>query len=312
MKYAIKTYREEYLDDHARIEADERKRWGVIDRPNKDELKANLVRRYVQPDFDPETRLYAFEGEKIVSFITSSIYEEEGVTKGDLRIPFVVEGYEDARDLLLERAIEVLKNKGATSIRVMVSEYWGETIAVAKRNGFKFDKDTVIQSQKRFDEIDEKKLVEPQDVQTFDYYKHADGLTKFLMKECNISEEEARPIVDRYKDWAIGGTKNLSDVLVRLVAHALIIANDEVVGRLVGFQQEQTGETTADVKMYAKDDNKEILGQLLTAGIRESKKLGMEVLHVGIRDPTEKIKEFYSSYGLKFRTAAAYYTKEEL
>ena len=40
----------------------------------------------------------------------------------------------------------------------MVSEYWGDTISVAKRNKFKFDKDTVIQSQKRFDEIDETKF----------------------------------------------------------------------------------------------------------------------------------------------------------
>ena len=100
------------------------------------------------------------------------------VTKGDLRIPFVSEGYEDVRDPLLNRAIEVLKSKGTTSIRVMVSEYWGETVSVAKRNGFKFDKNVVIQSQKRFDEIDEKKLVEPKDVQNFDYQKHADAVIK--------------------------------------------------------------------------------------------------------------------------------------
>jgi hypothetical protein len=37
----------------------------------------------------------------------------------------------------------------------------------------------------------------------------------------------------------------------------------------------------------------------------------MEVLHIGLRTPTEELKGFYSSYGLKFRTAAAYYTKEE-
>lgn len=180
MKYDIKTYREEYLDDHARIEADERNRWGIIERPDKEQIKTNLARRHSQPDFDPETQLYAFEEDRIVGFITSSIYEEEGVIKGDLRMPFVAEGYEDARDPLLERAIEVLKTKGATSVRAMVSEYWGETVSVAKRNGFKFDKDTVIQSQKRFNEIDEKKLVEAKDVQNFDYQKHADAVTKFV------------------------------------------------------------------------------------------------------------------------------------
>ena len=94
----------------------------------------------------------------------------------------MAEGHEDARDPLIEQATEVLKTKGATSIRTMVSEYWGETISIAKRNGFKFDKDTVIQSQKRFDEINERKLVKPKDFQNFDYQKHADVLIKFLMK----------------------------------------------------------------------------------------------------------------------------------
>ncbi|MHA2232021.1 MAG: hypothetical protein ACXAB4_06000 [Candidatus Hodarchaeales archaeon] len=312
MKYEFRAYREEYLDAHVRIEADERNRWGIIQLPDKKQLKANLVRWHSQPDFDPETLIYAFEGEKIAGFITSSIFEEEGVIKGDLRMPFVAEGYEDARDPLLERAIEVLKAKGATSIRAEVSEYWGETISVAKRNGFKFDKDTVIQSQKHFDEIDEMKLVEPRDVQNFDYQKHADALIQFLMKQFNISEEQAHPIVDRYKDWEIGEMKNPSGTPQRLVAHGLIISNGEVVGRHLGFQQAQSGEKTTDLTIYAKDNNKEILGQLLTAGIRESKKLGMEVLHIGLQDPTEELKDFYSSYGLLFRTAAAYYAKKEL
>jgi hypothetical protein len=187
MKYDIKSYREEYLDDHARIEADERNRWNIIERPDKGQIKTNFTRKQSQPDFDPETQLYAFDDGRIIGFITSSIYEEDGVIKGDLRMPFVVEGYENARDLLLARVIEVLRTKGAISIRTLVSEYWGQTVSVAKRNGVKFDKDFVIQSQKRFDEIDEKKLVEPKDAQNFEYQNHAEALTKLLMRQFNVS-----------------------------------------------------------------------------------------------------------------------------
>ncbi|MHA2175742.1 MAG: hypothetical protein ACXACP_05825 [Candidatus Hodarchaeales archaeon] len=311
MKYDIKSYREEYLDDHARIEADERNRWNIIERPDKGQIKTNFTRKQSQPDFDPETQLYAFDDGRIIGFITSSIYEEDGVIKGDLRMPFVVEGYENARDLLLARVIEVLRTKGAISIRTLVSEYWGQTVSVAKRNGFKFDKNFVIQSQKRFDEIDEKKLVEPKDVQNFEYRKHAEALTKLLMKQFNVSYEEARPVVKRFKDWEIGATKNPIGVPQRLITHGLIIDNEEAVGRHLGFQQDLSGEKTIDLSLYAKNNNKEILSQLLTAGIRESKKLRMDVLHIGLRTPTEEIKGFYSSYGLIFRTAAAYYTKEE-
>jgi hypothetical protein len=153
-------------------------------------------------------------------------------------------------------------------------------------------------------------LVEPKDVQNFDYHTHADVLTKLLMRQYNVSEEEARQVVDRFKDWKIGATKNPLGVPQRLVSHGLIVDNVEVIGRHLGFQQDLSGEKTTDLSIYAKDNNKEILGQLLTAGIKESKKLGMEILHIGLREPMEEIKEFYSSYGLVFRTAAAYYTKE--
>ena len=61
MKYEIVNYREEFLDAHARIEADERNRWGIIVRPDKEQLKANLAKMCSQPDFDPETQLYAFK-----------------------------------------------------------------------------------------------------------------------------------------------------------------------------------------------------------------------------------------------------------
>ncbi|MHA1945577.1 MAG: hypothetical protein ACXAC6_03220 [Candidatus Hodarchaeales archaeon] len=310
MEYVIHTYREEYLDDHVRIETNERKRWDIIVRPDKEQVKTELTQRYSQLDFDPETSLSAFKGDEMIGFITSSIYEEDSVTKGDLKIPFVVEGYEDARDPLLNRAIEVLKSKGSTSIRTMVSEYWGETVSVAKRNRFKFDKDFVIQSQKRYDEIDEKKLVESKDVESFNYQKHGDAVAKLLKKQYNVSEEEAKRVVDRFKDWEIGTKKNYSGVPQRLVTHGLIIDNEEVVGRHLGFQQDLSGKKTTDLSIYARNNDKEILGQLLTAGIKESKNSGMEVLHIGLLEPTEELKEFYSSYGLVFRTAAAYYTKE--
>ena len=50
------------------------------------------------------------------------------------------------------------------------------------------------------------------------------------MKQYNVSEEEARQVVDRFIDWEIGVTKNLSGVPQRLVTHGLIIDNEEVVG----------------------------------------------------------------------------------
>ena len=311
MKYDLKTYRKDYLDDHATIEANERNRWNVIVRPDNEQLKTNLKKQFSNPSFDPETVLYAFKDDKMVGVVTSTIHKEGTVTKGDLSIPFVSEGYEDARDLLLKRIMEILKSKGATSVRTLVSEYWGETIPVAKRNGFKFEKDFVIQSQKRFDEINKKKLVEIRSAQNFDYQEHANYLAELLMKQYSVSREEAFKVVDRFKDWEFGSTKSHSGVPQRLVAHGLMIDKGEVIGRYLGLQQDISGEKTTDLTIHAKDNNKEILEELLAAGIKESKTNGMEILHIGLLEPTQEVIDFYTSYGLVFRTAAAYYIKEE-
>ena len=109
LTYIIRAYREEYFDDHVKVEADEKSRWDIIVRPNKDQIKTNLMRIISQPDFDPENFLYAFEEDRIVGVVTSSIYEEGGVIKGDLKIPFVAEGYEDARDIALETFIKAFE-----------------------------------------------------------------------------------------------------------------------------------------------------------------------------------------------------------
>jgi hypothetical protein len=269
------------------------------------------VKRCSLPDFDPDMQLYAFQEDKMIGVVTSSLYEEDRLTKANLVIPFVVEGYEDARDLLLNQMITALKSKGATSIRVMVSEYWGETTAVAERNGFIFDRDIVIQAQKRFDEIDESNLVEAKDVQPFAYQKHADAVTRFLMTHYKVTEEDARLVVDRVKDWETGATKNRSGVPQRLVSYGIVIKSNEVVGRQIGFQQDLTGEKTVDLTINARDDREKILHQLLSAGIKESIKSGMEILHIGLREPSEELRAFFSSYGLEFRSAAAYYIKDD-
>ena len=182
-------------------------------------------------------------------------------------------------------------------------------MSVAAKNNFKFDRDIVIQSQKRFDEIPEELLGETPDVQKFEYQKHGDALTKLLMRQYNTSAEKARSVVDRYKEWPIGEKRSYIGTSQRLITHSLILSKEEIVGRLIGTQQKQSGEKTVDLTLYAQDNNQEILSQLLAVGIRESQKLGMEVLHIGFRNPVEEIKQFYSSYGLEFRTAAAYYTR---
>ncbi|MFX1253080.1 MAG: hypothetical protein ACFFCZ_15850 [Promethearchaeota archaeon] len=302
MKYEIKSYKEEFLEDQVRIGTEETTKWRFAGQTTKEQLKE----RYSQADFDPETRLYAFQEGKMVGFVTGSIREEEKVKIGDMRVPFVAEGYEDARGALLERAIEVLKDKGATKIQTPASQFWGETIQFIEKYQFKHQSDTAYLCQKRFDEITLK--IEPVDVQTFDYQAHADIVTKLVAKQFEVAEEEAKKVVDRYKDWKIGEPKSPFGFPQKLIFHLLVIENKEVIGRALGFQSEDNGEKVVQFSaIYTKDNNSTIIGQLLAAGIKESKKLGMEELLLLIGSEEEKL---YKSHGLAFTPMTSMYEKE--
>ncbi|MFX0060947.1 MAG: hypothetical protein ACFFC7_02030 [Candidatus Hermodarchaeota archaeon] len=302
MKYEIKSYKEEFLEDQERIGTEETAKWRFAGQATKEQLKEI----YSQPDFDPETRLYAFLEGKMVGFVTSSIKEEEKVKIGDMRVPFVAEGHEDARGALLEQAVEVLKDKGATKIQTPVSPFWGETIQFIEKYKFKHQTDTGYVCQKRLDEIDLK--IEPVDVQAFDYQAHADIVAKLVAKQFEASDEEAKQVVDRYKDWKIGEAKSPFRFPQKLIFHLLVIENKEVIGRALGFQSENLGEKVVQFyAIYAKENNVKIIGQLLAAGIKESKKLEMEelLLLAGAEE-----KKLYTSHGLEFTTIVSMYEKE--
>ncbi|MFX0062954.1 MAG: hypothetical protein ACFFC7_12310 [Candidatus Hermodarchaeota archaeon] len=307
MKYEIKSYQEEFLDDQVRIGTEMLSKWRLAGQTPKDGLK----KHYSQPDFDPETRLYAFYQGEMVGFVTSMIIEEKGVKKARMEIPIVMGGHEEARKLLFEKAIEVLKNKGAIVLRTRAGEYWGNTVQLAKEYGFTYTTYHLRGSQKRFDEIDSSKLLDPVDVKTYDPKTHADKLLQLVMKQYNVPEENARLVVERYEDWNIGEVKNPFGVPQKLVFHLIMIGGEEIAGRALGFQSELYGQNTVELtSLYVKDSNENVRGQLLAAGIRESKKMGFEELVVHISEFSGEKDEYYTPYGFEFSTKLGYYEKE--
>ena len=73
MTYKIKPYQESFLDDHVKIGTEVLKNWDNIGQSPKE----SLLQQYSQPDFDPNTKLYAFFGDKMVGFVTSKILRNE-------------------------------------------------------------------------------------------------------------------------------------------------------------------------------------------------------------------------------------------
>ena len=68
-KYNIKSYQESFLEAQEKVGIEATKEWRAFGQTPAAMLKT----LYSRPGFDPETKQYAFEGDKLVGFITSGI-----------------------------------------------------------------------------------------------------------------------------------------------------------------------------------------------------------------------------------------------
>jgi hypothetical protein len=132
--YIIKAYEPGYERYHEEIALTEAKDWAWP--------FLSFTDIYSQSDFDPETALSCFKGNKMVGFVLVKIKEEgPGILKNEgmgayLDIPRVLPGYEEAADLLMKKIIEVLKTKGTKLIRTRVSTMRKNSIQLAEKWGF--------------------------------------------------------------------------------------------------------------------------------------------------------------------------------
>ena len=109
-KYKIKSYQEEFLEAQEKVGTEATKDWQAFGQTPATQLK----QIYSQEGFDPNTKLYAFEGDKLVGFLTSSIIpeSEDGIKRANLEFPIVLKGHEGCCELLFNKAIDYLKSKG--------------------------------------------------------------------------------------------------------------------------------------------------------------------------------------------------------
>jgi hypothetical protein len=133
-KYKIKKYKKGFERDQARIGIDVARNWIWPYAYNLEDL----IKIHASPDFDPDTCQYCIlEGEMagyIVSVVSPS---QDGKTlKANLDFPRMLPGHEQASDLLIEKAFEILKKKGVTQILGRVTTMCPQDILLAEKSGF--------------------------------------------------------------------------------------------------------------------------------------------------------------------------------
>jgi len=185
-------YDESLLDDQIELVKDIIKDWDwVIWYPNKQ----SLLESYSRPSFSSDTRHYAFDRDKMVGFLSSTIEREvEGVLYGSIHIPFIREGYEHVEDELLKKTLDTLKAKGAQAIRSFAMPGWGETIQILERYGFGEKKLLSYATMFSVDLLVNNDYKKPERVQELDVLRDRIVLTRLIAE----ASKQPKEVIENY------------------------------------------------------------------------------------------------------------------
>lgn len=134
MKYSIRNYQAGVEAEQAQIGIDVAKKWIWPYAFEEEDLQT----LHKQPDFDPETRLYCYLDNQLVGYNYSLVKSvgDDRIKSAYIDFPRMVPGHELAAELLVERALEVLINKGVTRVFGNLTTMCPGDIQLAQKMGF--------------------------------------------------------------------------------------------------------------------------------------------------------------------------------
>lgn len=300
--YRIERYKEEYLEDHVRIGASIYNQWPMGGQTKIDQLRE----AYSKDDFDPETRLYAFERDEMVGFITCAMRDDDSAF---FEFPYVVEEHREAEDLLIQRAMEVLKGKGAKKLVARAGEYWGRSGELARAYGFTKTEDLALRGEVTLnykgdtitDRITDEILnYTAENVEE----KHRDALTEYIRGK--VPDERIETMVNNALSFEIGKEKlNPWDIPYSISGNLVVVKDSEVIGRLVSIQNRNFGERThVLISYYARDEK---VRDVLIGRMSEKYPGWTLIVHTGPWGiPEESLKDLTT----EFRPVLSYFEKE--
>ena len=195
-EYTIKQYQKGFEDNQEKIGIEVAKSFLIPHQTNATRLKE----RYSQEDFDPETRLYAFQGDKMIGFLTSRVLpdDESGEKKASLTPPSVLAGHEPAQKLLLKKAFHILKGKGVQKVQSNFGAYASLDGEVAKKLGYKLVNVNSYVYSIDIENIDT--AVSFDAVVDFEFDKHQEQCAKVLASEYGRDIDWANTFYERIKN----------------------------------------------------------------------------------------------------------------
>ena len=292
-KYEIKTYNEEFLEAQEEVGKIATKDWNGFGQSSADRLKT----LYSQEGFDPETKFYAFEGDKLVGFLTSVIVPEKepGVKIARLELPITLAGHEESSDLLFNKAVETLQKKGINKLQTRVGEVYIGTTEKAEKYGYKYSQDLYILMQAKISELTSKES--DVEVLEFDAKRDTEQMVQIFVEKLGQTEEYSR-----------GNFERVSKDKENFPVHLVVRENDQIVGRALAYRNPNDPKEFNLGSMYLEDE--QFFEPLTSKAISMLKSLGAEKIGSFLFGPTLSMEDKYSSLGFSRTGKIDMYEKE--
>ncbi|NHJ86733.1 MAG: hypothetical protein FK734_14815 [Asgard group archaeon] len=289
-KYEIKYYQEEFLEAQEAVGKEVTKDWKGFGQTPASELK----KRYSQKDFDPETKFYAFDGEKLVGFLTSTITQEDEMKTARLEFPLTLPGHDDAADLLFEKAVVTLQKKGVKKLLTRVGDIYLGTQEQAKKWDYKFKEKMYILLQ-----ADAKDLITKENaikVLDFEPDRDLEQMVKIFVEKLGQNEDYSRGNFDRI----INDKENFP-------IHLIARENNQIVGRALAYRNPNHPNNFNLGSMYLEDEK--YFQPLIAKTIEMLKALKAEKISLFLFGPTLQLEEQYRSAGFSVEGTIDMYEK---
>jgi len=222
-EYVIKHYQAGYEVDQERVGKEVAQSFVFPHQTPAERLK----QLYSAENFDPQTRLYAFKGDEMVGFLTSSILpvEEEDIVKASVTPPIVLKDHEKAIDLLFSKAFDVLKSKGVKKVSTNIGALYNISEELVKKLGYVFLSEHSVVYKIKVSDIDDS--ISTDHIRDYDEAKDEKRSVEFLAESSGQSLDWAQGLYT----WLKGPGKEalLGNFIIEegneFVAQALLLRN---------------------------------------------------------------------------------------
>ncbi|HUT81096.1 MAG TPA: hypothetical protein VMZ29_07825 [Candidatus Bathyarchaeia archaeon] len=291
--YIIKTYEKGIEDEQAKLGTEVTKDWKDFGQTSAE----NLKQAYAQEGFDPETRFYAYKGDKLVGFMVSRILPEtdNGIKRVQHDTPFAYDNDREVGKLLYQKGMETWKAKGVNVVEFRVCKKWGNTIEIAEELAYKKARIHYVKTEIELDQIKsqgiEDKFID------FEPERDKEQLIQYFQDNFNMSKEQATANFD--------GIVNVTDGFYN---QPIIREGDKITSRGLVYVSKENPEI-ATFRPLTPDPNKYI-DSYLARITKFAKEKGAKKFEVYFGGQALDTLDLYKAHGFKVATEVFIYEKE--